>query len=218
MADLAVAEELKAKRPITRTGEPVWEIAYLFPNQGAWSVEEYLALDSNRLIEYFHGYIEVLPIPTFVHQFVVRYFFRLLDAFTQEHNLGDVFFAPLPVRLGRREYREPDIIFLSSNRSKRLEGEYLAGADLVVEVVSGGARDRKRDLVTKRRTYARAGIQEYWIIDPRERVIIVLWLDGNEYTEHGRFTVGMMATSILLPGFTVSVDALFAAASSATHD
>jgi hypothetical protein len=35
--------------------EPAWEVALLFPNQGAWSEEEYLALDTNRLVEFTHG-------------------------------------------------------------------------------------------------------------------------------------------------------------------
>src|SRR5438046_2969712 len=47
----------------TRTPEPTWEIAYLFPNQGHWSEEEYLALDGNQLVEFSRGFLEVLPVP-----------------------------------------------------------------------------------------------------------------------------------------------------------
>jgi Uma2 family endonuclease len=45
------------------------------------------------------------------------------------------------------------------------------GADLAMEVVSKGKEDRKRDLITKRFEYARAGIPEYWIVDPQTRRI-----------------------------------------------
>lgn len=212
MADLTITEKLITKRPKAKTGEPVWEIAYLFPNQGAWSVEEYLALDSNRLIEYSNGHIEVLPMPSLTHQYIVRYLFEALIFFVRRHSLGEVLFAPLPIRLGLKEYREPDIIFLSSERLERLEGEYPGGADLVMEVVSEGVEARKRDLETKRKSYARAKIAEYWIIDPWKRTILVLKLEGNQYVEHGRFTVGMVATSFLLPEFTVSVNDVFGAA------
>ena len=76
----------------------------------------------------------------------------------------------------------------------------------------GEAEDRERDYIYKRRDYARAGIPEYWIVDPQEGVIIVLRLDGNEYNEHGRFGPGQIATSYLLPGFEVVVDEVWAAA------
>lgn len=49
---------------------------------------------------------------------------------------------------------------------------------LVMEVVSGGPQDRKRDLVIKRAEYAAAGIPEYWIVDPESRRITVLTLVG----------------------------------------
>ena len=50
--------------------EPAWQIARLFPAQGAWTVEEYLALtnDTNHLVEFSQGYVEVLPMPTRRHQ------------------------------------------------------------------------------------------------------------------------------------------------------
>jgi Uma2 family endonuclease len=76
----------------------------------------------------------------------------------------------------------------------------------VLEVVSSD--DPKRDLVRKRREYARAGIPEYWIVNPATEQIIVLHLEGTAYVEHGIFTRGTQATSVLLEGFTVAVAAV----------
>jgi hypothetical protein len=64
---------LLQKPPTSRKGEPVWEIASLYPKQRYWSEEEYLALDTNHLIEFSDGYIEVLPRPTRVHQSIVAF-------------------------------------------------------------------------------------------------------------------------------------------------
>jgi Uma2 family endonuclease len=80
-----------------------------------------------------------------------------------------------------------------------------------MEVVSDGEENRKRDLETKREEYARAGIAEYWIVDPQEQRVMVLALDGASYRVHGVFDCGATATSVLLPGFAASVDATFAA-------
>ncbi|MBI3463073.1 MAG: Uma2 family endonuclease, partial [Planctomycetes bacterium] len=81
---------------------------------------------------------------------------------------------------------------------------------LVMEVVSEGAESRKRDLETKRREYAAAGIPEYWIVDPEEQKVTVLTLDGGTYRVHGEFRPGETATSVLLRGFAVAVRDVFA--------
>jgi Uma2 family endonuclease len=80
-----------------------------------------------------------------------------------------------------------------------------------MEVVSGGREDRRRDLVVKRAEYAAAGIAEYWIVDPDEKVILVLRLESGQYVEHGRFTDGK-AFSAALSGFAVSIADVWAAA------
>jgi Uma2 family endonuclease len=194
-------------------GEPVWELARLFPSQGAWSEEAYLALDAGQLVEYSDGFVEVLPIPTLTHQRIVRFVFNLLSTFLASREIGgEVLFAPLPVKVGKRQYREPDIVYLSAASLEGVTGEYPEGGDLVIEVVSGAKSDRERDLIDKRYDYALAGIPEYWIVDPQEAVIIVLRLEGEEYAEHGRFGAGDAANSVLLPGFTVPVDDVWAAA------
>ncbi|HEY1410303.1 MAG TPA: Uma2 family endonuclease [Promineifilum sp.] len=201
---------IRTKQP--ETGDPVWELAHLYPYQGRWSVEEYLALDIGRLVEYSNGYLEFPPMPTMAHQDIVSFLHSLLNTFIQKHHLGKVYFAPVPVRLGGQEYREPDVFYLSTSRVLEADGKYPSGADLVMEVVSGSPADRDRDLVRKRRDYALAGIAEYWIVDPQEEVIIVLRLERNEYAEHGRFGPGDTATSAALPGFSVPVDEVWAAA------
>jgi Uma2 family endonuclease len=195
-----------------KIGEPVWELAHLFPYQGYWTEQDYLDLNTNHLIEYSNGFLEVLPMPTMAHQDIVSFLYHLLRAFVIKRDLGKVYFAPLRVRLARKEYREPDVVFLSAERLKRTTGDYPHGADLVMEVVSGGQKDRERDLVEKREIYAHFGIQGYWIVDPKEWQIFVLRLEGEKYIEHGRFGKGEQATSYLLPGFSAAVDEVFAAA------
>jgi Uma2 family endonuclease len=193
-------------------GEPAWEIALLFPTQGNWTEDDYLALNTNRLVELSDGCLEVLPMPTLFHQLLVKVLYHLLDAFVTTHSLGTVVFAPLPVRLWAGKVREPDIVYLRPERIGNPHGP-VHGADLAVEVVSEGAENRERDLEIKRAEYARAGIQEYWIVDPEKQRIIVLTLDRqtSTYNEHGVFKPGTRATSVLLPGFEVDVTAALAA-------
>jgi len=190
-------------------GEPAWEVARLFPAQGHWSVGDYLDLDGNFLVEYSQGYIDVLPMPTSSHQRLLAYLYGLLLTFVVSRDLGEALFAPLKVRIQRKEYREPDILFASKEHA-HLKGErFWKGADLVMEIVSPDAKSRRRDLKKKRQDYAKAGIPEYWIVDPREETITVLRLTGENYTVHGEFARGEIASSHLLAGFTVDVAAAF---------
>jgi len=80
------------------------------------------------------------------------------------------------------------------------------GADLAIEIVSQGLEDRERDLVTKRIEYARAGIREYWIVDPEQET--VLSLAGDTYSEDGLFGRGDVVTSSLLPELALPVTAI----------
>lgn len=196
----------------SQIGEPTWELASLYPHQGDWTESKYLALDQRerRLYELVHGRLEVLPMPTTLHQPIAFYLAKLLDALVVGRSLGEVLMAPCPVHLGEKHYREPDIFFLRPGRVKSADGQP-EGADLVIEIVSGGQRDRERDLTEKRQDYAQAGIPEYWIVDPQEQTITVLVLDGAAYREDGVYKPGETARSILLPGFEVDVAAAFAA-------
>lgn len=199
----------KPTKPVR--GEPAWEVAELFPAQGEWTEADYLALpDSNRLIELSAGCLEFLPMPTPLHQMIVIFLLRALLAFVEPRELGTVLVAALRVRLWNRKFREPDVVFMLAEHAERMGGEYWEGADLVMEVVSGGSEDRKRDLEIKVAEYARARIPEYWIIDPKEAQITVLRLRGRKYAVHGRYRRGDQVKSALLKGFEVSVDAALA--------
>ncbi len=185
--------------------EPTWEVARLFPAQGTWGEEEYLGLNSNLLVEFSHGFLEVLTVPTTSHQLIVAYLYRMLSAWVAAGKLGTALFAPLKVRLWPGKFREPDIVFMLAQHATRIGELFWEGADLVMEVVSDD--DRRRDLETKRREYAQARISEYWIVDPQLEQIIVLRLEGENYAVHGEFKKGTQATSNLLAGFGVDVAA-----------
>jgi Uma2 family endonuclease len=201
-------------------GEPTWDIAYLFPAQGAWTEHDYLRLDTIHdgwpLVELSNGRLEVLPMPTQTHQLIMVFLFKLLGGFTEVHAPGMVLLSGMRIRLqkgARARFRDPDVVYMRAEHAHRRHDKFWDGADLVMEVVSPDSKDRERDLEVKPREYARAGISEYWIIDPQRRQIRVLILEGRTYKLHGDFGAGMEASSILLPGFPIAVDAVFAAGS-----
>ena len=180
----------------------------LAPLQGCWTEEQYLLLtnQTNRLIEFTDGYIEVLPMPTRTHQVILAYLYRSFFTFVQAIG-GIVLFAPLRVQVRLGKYREPDLLLLRDTHDPRNQEAFWLGADLVLEIVSPD--DPERDTKEKRADYAEARIPEYWIVNPLDETITVLTLAGEAYAEHGKFRRGEQAPSVVLAGFAVRVDDVF---------
>lgn len=188
--------------------EPTWEVAWLFPAQGAWSEQEYLALNSTRLVEFSHGRLEVLSMPSDKHQAIVGFLFTVFLGVVQQMG-GVVRFAPLRLRLWPGKIRESDLMVLLNTADPRRQDVYWTGADLVLEVVSED--DPDRDLITKRLEYAQARIPEYWIVDPRSSTVIVLRLEGESYQLDAQYGVRETAASRILPQLRIPVQAMFEA-------
>jgi Uma2 family endonuclease len=214
MAGLSSSTDSAVPSHVPVIGEPAWDLALLYPLQGAWSDVEYLALTAgtNRLVELSDGNVEVLPMPTSSHQRILLFLFTRLHAFVSSKKLGEVLCAALRVRIRPGKFREPDLVFMREDHRNRIGEEYWDGADLVMEVVSKDAESRKRDLLQKPLDYAEGKISEYWIVDPHEGRITVLSLQGQTYEQHGVFTRDELAMSKLLEGFSVSVSEVFDAA------
>lgn len=193
---------------VTKAGTPVYELADLFPTQGEWTEEEYLRFHEKVLLEFEDGFVRVLPMPTLSYQRIVTFLFTLLRSFLMQHDLGEAVIAPYKVKLRQRSYREPDILVMLRAAAHRLYEQYSDGADLIVEVVSPD--HPPRDYEEKRIDYAKAGIPEYWIVDPQTRRILVLSLEGDAYVEHSRAEVEGVAASKLLSGLTADAKACFA--------
>lgn len=175
--------------------------------QRIWTEQEYLDLPGGKLVEFDNGHVEVLPMPSEYHQDVAGNIFVALRAFVRSKNYGKVLCAPMPVKVDLLKYREPDVLF---KRRQKLSGDpqgtkFWDGADLVVEVVSDGTENRRRDLVIKRRAYALAKISEYWLVDLKKSQVTVLKLRSGKYTVHGTFRGEDLVRSPLFPELVLSV-------------
>ncbi len=205
---MAVDALTTALRLVTPDGEIIGDSDML---RGTWNREQYLRLTdySRRLIEFTDGALEVLPIPTYKHQLISQFLLLALYAFLRPRG-GVVMYAPLRLQISEGKFREPDLMVALDENDPRLQNAYWLGANMVLEIVS--ADNPERDTVVKRTDYAEGGIPEYWIVNPLDETVTVLRMEGAEYIEHGLFRRGEMATSALLGGFVLSVDAIFDAA------
>ena len=197
-------------RSITRKPELTYAVAELFPLQGQWTDAEYLALNTNRLIELVDGNLEVLEMPTPYHQLIVLRLGALLYTFVAARQLGQVLVAPLRVRLWPGRFREPDLVFMAAAHADRITKKYWGVPDLAIEIISPD--DPDRDRVIKKTEYAQAGIPEYWILDPEEKTLEVNLLPAEEEEYQLSQTLGIQDSlaSAQLPGFELILADLFA--------
>ena len=130
---------------------------------------------------------------------------RLLDGGELRLGLGE---GVRVVLLPARRERVPDLMFVARQHLERVKPTYLDGpADLVVEIVSPDSvgRDRGDKFVE----YERAGIPEYWLIDPDREQAELYELDPN-----GRYHLALSGRSgvyrsAVLQGFPLDLDWLW---------
>ncbi len=211
MSTATLPELATQHAPATLECQPAWEIAQLFPYQGNWSKYDYLDLPTNHLVEFDNGRIEVLPVPSIRHQNIQLNIAVPLRVFVQVHELGTVLCSPMPLQVAPLKYREPDVFVTQSTAPQESDSDkFLDSAELVIEIISEGAANRKRDLTDKRADYAAAGIAEYWIVDPDPQSVSVLRLQGSEYVEFGTFGIEDLVRSDAVSGFEIAVSKIFA--------
>jgi Uma2 family endonuclease len=152
------------------------------------------------------------PPPIYDHQYVVWQLDQTLGRFVHENKLGVVLVAAFDIRLpaGITDPVEPDVIFFRTGNQPRSGARFFEGVpELLVEVLS--PRTRRRDETVKFDAYREAGVSEYWIVDPQDRMVVVYRLseDRRRYVELCRGGEGETVRSAVLPGLEVPVGPLF---------
>lgn len=129
--------------------------------------DEFLAwVDEDAQAEWVDGRVLMASPASIRHQLLADFLVKTLGTFVEVRHLGVVVSAPFQMKLANG--REPDVLFVAEEHRDRLRSTHLAGpADLVVEIIS--PESRTRDRVDKFYEYERAGISEYWLVDPDTR-------------------------------------------------
>lgn len=140
---------------------------------GEYTLADYLALPEERRVELIDGVFYDMAAPTGYHQFLVgEMYHALLSQAKQQRTDCRPFISPLDVQLDcdDKTIVQPDV-FGTCDSSRFRDGRYYGAPDLIIEVLSPSSR--KKDIVIKGAKYANAGVREYWIIDLKEKRIMV---------------------------------------------
>lgn len=169
--------------------------------------DDLMALPPETRAELIEGEIIMSPAPESRHQDVVLRIAMALSAHVTRHRCGRIFVAPLDIILSRRAVVQPDVLFVSSDRSHIIRKQIEGAPDLAVEVLSPGTE--VEDRLVKRRLYGKYGVREYWIADPEGCTVEVLTLEGKRYALHALFESKDVLRSPLLSTLKLSLSAVF---------
>jgi Uma2 family endonuclease len=161
--------------------------------------------EEGRIYELARGVVEVTEVPDVSHARIVDRIVDLLAYYKQEHpglivlkSGGGMCRLRLP---GMQSDRRPDqAIYLSPPPSPGRDTWRRWVPEIIVEVVSAESEDR--DYVEKREEYLRAGVREYWLLDPSRRQMLVLQRAGDVWKKRTVAAEGAYRTH-LLPGLVV---------------
>jgi Uma2 family endonuclease len=179
-----------------------------------WTLAELVALPDDPWIRYelIDGELHVAKAPGDDHCTVQLVCGGALGDWSLETGLGRAMTTP-GVIFSEGNSVIPDIIWLSHERYAAIRGpdRHLHGApELIVEVLSPGAANERRDREAKLRLYSRFGVAEYWIIDLRARAVDVYRQQDGALRLAATVGDNETLTSPLLPGFALPLARLFA--------
>jgi Uma2 family endonuclease len=196
---------MTAPSPLATPDKAPW------PEQGEWTFDDYARLpDDGQRYEIIEGVLYVTPAPGFDHQYVVVELVSQMRNFVVAQKLGVVLTAPFEVHLpGIARPVQPDVLFIAAQRQPAPGDNFFQGApDLVVEVLSPSTI--RVDRYIKFDAYERAGVREYWLIDPRMRFVeIYARAESGEFGLLGQFRADEQVHSQVLEGFALEADSLF---------
>lgn len=177
------------------------------PNKERYTYDDYQQLPEGAPYELIHGHLVMSPSPSTQHQRLVRRLTRALENSMLKRG-GEVFFAPMDVHLSDDTVVQSDVLYISPDRSDRIEEQEINGApDLVMEVASPSTSHL--DAFDKKQLYELHGVQEYWIVDPETKTVEVYQNTDDGFRQHTRLVEEGRVSSTILDDLTVSLEDLF---------
>ena len=173
-----------------------------------FTYQDYLLLPDDKRYEILEGELYVVPSPNTYHQQISLRLASALYGHIRQQDLGEVFAAPYDILLSEVNVVQPDILFVSKERTGIIGENNTAGApDLAVEILSKGTRSK--DLRTKRKVYGKYGVHEYWIVDPEAKTVEVLMQSETGYMPAGLFPRTSILSSPLFPNLGLNLAEIF---------
>jgi Uma2 family endonuclease len=165
--------------------------------------------DGNRY-ELFEGELFVSRAPSLSHQRVLGNIYAIIRAYLEQNPVGEVLLTP-GVIFDEFNSAIPDAVFISHQRmSEGISGERIIKApELVIEIISPGKENARRDRELKRQIYGKHGVKEYWIADPLSRSLEIYRLKRHNLSLAATLLDGDEVASSVMPAFRCQARQIF---------
>lgn len=164
--------------------------------------------DDGKRYEIIRGKLIMAPAPILYHQIISGNLYKVLDSYVQKKSLGQVLYAPVDIVLSMTDVVQPDLMFISDERSHIItEKNIVEAPDLIVEIASEGTKIRDR--TTKKDLYKKYGVKEYWIVYPDEREAEQFVLQDEAFELNDELTSSGKLASKVIDGLIISTDQIF---------
>jgi Uma2 family endonuclease len=186
-----------------------------------WTVADLELLpDDGRRYEVIAGELFVTRAPHWKHQNVSVKFAMALESWSIQSGLGEAAINPGLV-FSEIDSVIPDVVWASHDRLATMldeAGHLVAAPELVIEVLSPGEKNERRDREAKLKLYSDYGVLEYWIADRQQRKVEVYRRDADRAAEESDHCLLQLALTLsdedelgspVLPGFKIRVAQLF---------
>jgi len=174
-----------------------------------YTYQDYLNLpDDGKRYELINGELVMTPAPNTIHQNIIVKMIYEIERFLQQQKIGKLFCAPTDVKFNDTNILQPDIVFISKERSGVITENIINGApDLIIEILSPGTA--YYDLIEKKEIYEQYGVKEYWIVDPKKNRVDIYQNIDQRFELNQRLDVEGIAKSLVIEGFEVSLTDIF---------
>jgi Uma2 family endonuclease len=167
--------------------------------------------DDGKRYEVIEGELYVSKQPGVEHQYSCSRLVGFLGTWSEENGTGVALIAPGLV-FAEDDDVAPDVVWVSRGRLQGMldkAGHLTKAPELVIEVLSPGKANARRDRQAKLGLYSRRGVLEYWIVDWMQRLAEVYRRERGALKLAATFYAGDALESPLLPGFSCEVAKLF---------
>jgi Uma2 family endonuclease len=167
--------------------------------------------DDGKRYEIIDGELYVSKQPHYHHQYTCNEIAWHLRNWTKQTGLGRVISAPGLIFAADDDVA-PDVIWISNERlpiALGEDGKLHNAPELIVEVLSPGFANQKRDRDAKLKLYSRRGVDEYWIVDWMMRTLEVYRRQNAGLHLIETFRGADILQTPLLPGFSCEIESLF---------
>lgn len=182
-------------------------------NPVRWTVSDLAIFEGDRANRYeiIDGELLVTRAPAWKHQAVCTNIGTVLKLWSDQSSLGQSAVNP-GIVFSESDSVIPDVVWASNERLERLldeAGHLTAAPELVVEVLSPGKTNERRDREAKLKLYSVRGVLEYWIVNFKEQTVEVYRRENAVLTLVATLYRQDQLTSPVLPGFSYLVSKFF---------